>query len=409
MELDKISPAPNFSAFGFKLKFYETEIPKEKKEHINDLIKISDEIYHLPNIIIKTEEKVDPRFSAKEGKIFIPLNYIENGDNIFSTLKKSLGDKFEEVVILHEMGHAVEVDRKNNIHQIDINSHSDLNYLINNGSSSTNNINYFLIENYKEGFADCYSGLCYYKKYGDISVFDKISEARELRYKEMKETNGDNYVHPNFNIDAPKIFKKTIEELNNQGIDFRNLPFLDKKGLNIEKCIEEASVKGLLKAFVRELETNDAFLSHFKKVGKEFAEEDRGRFKINVYSDVIKEYATKNNLQTKDLVEKLNNEGILPYFMEFQKRSNEDIISNQFIEKLIENKDLKRQVVSGLQIEDVRNFQVEDSIEKKAIINSTEQVKSKIGEIRNKAFSNENNKTVELKNNFNCNKNQTMI
>lgn len=65
MELDKISPEPNFSAFGFKLKFYETEIPKEKQEKINDLIKISDEIYHLPNIIIKTEEKVDPRFSAK--------------------------------------------------------------------------------------------------------------------------------------------------------------------------------------------------------------------------------------------------------------------------------------------------------------------------------------------------------
>jgi hypothetical protein len=61
------------------------------------------------------------------------------------------------------MGHAVEVDRKNNIYQIAINSHSDLNYLINNGSSLTSNINYFLIENYKEGFADCYSGLCYYK------------------------------------------------------------------------------------------------------------------------------------------------------------------------------------------------------------------------------------------------------
>lgn len=399
MELDKISPEPNFSAFGFKLKFYETEIPKEKQEKINDLIKISDEIYHLPNIIIKTEEKVDPRFSAKEGKIFIPLDYIENGDNIFSTLKDFLGDKFEEIVILHEMGHAVEVDRKPNLHQIDINSHSDLNYLINNGSSSTSNINYFLIENYKEGFADCYSGFCYYKKYGDISVFDKISDARELRYKEIKEANGENYVHPNFNIEAPKLLKQTIEDFKNQGIDIRNLPFLDKNGLNVEKCIEEASVKGLLKSFVRELETNDAFLSHFKKVGKEFTEEDRSRFKINVYSEVIKEYATKNNIQTKDLVEKLNNEGMLPYFMDFQKRSNEDIIPNKFIEELIENKDLRRQVISGLKIDDVRNFQVEDSMEKKFTINSPKQIKFNISAIRNKTFLNENNKSIGFNNN----------
>lgn len=304
MELDKISPAPNFSAFGFKLKFYETEIPKEKQEHINDLIKISDEIYHLPNIIIKTEEKVNPRFSAKEGKIFIPLDYIENGDNIFSTLKKSLGDKFEEVIIFHEMGHAVEVDRKPNLQQIDINSHNGLNYLINNGSSSTSNINYFLIENYKEGFADCYSGLCYYKKYGDISVFDKIAEARELRYKEMKKSNGDNYVHPNFNVEAPKLLKQTIEDLNNQGIDIRNLPFLDKNGLNIEKFIEESSIKGLLKAFIRELETNDAFLSHFKKVGKEFTEEDRGKFKINIYSYSVKEYAKKKIIFKQKILQK---------------------------------------------------------------------------------------------------------
>ena len=42
----------------------------------------------------------------------------------------------------------------------------------------------------------------------------------------MKKSNGDNYVHPNFNVEAPKLLKKTIEELNKQGIDLRNLPFL---------------------------------------------------------------------------------------------------------------------------------------------------------------------------------------
>lgn len=90
---------------------------------------------------------------------------------------------------------------------------------------------------------------------------------------------------------------------------------------------------------------------------------------------------------------------MLPYFIEFQKRSNNEIISNQFIEKLIDNQKLKRQVTPGLEIEDVRNFQVEDSMEKKVTINSTSQVKFNISAIRNKAFSNENNKSIGLRNN----------
>lgn len=131
MEIENTSASNNFSLFGFNLNFFgnTNTLTEEKKKTINDLIKISDEIYHLSNVLVKIEEKEDPRYSAKEGKIFIPLKYSENNNDIFSKLKKSLGDKFEEVVIFHEMGHVIEVDRKNNINQIDVNSHSDLNYL----------------------------------------------------------------------------------------------------------------------------------------------------------------------------------------------------------------------------------------------------------------------------------------
>jgi hypothetical protein len=60
---------------------------------------------------------------------------------------------------------------------------------------------------------------------------------------------------------------------------------------------------------------------------------------------------------------------------------------------------LKRQVAPRLKIKDVRNLQIEDSMEKKVTINSTSQVKFNISAIRNKAFSNKNNKTIGFKNN----------
>lgn len=388
MELNKISPSPNFSVFGFKVKIYETEIPKEKQDKINNLIKISDDIYHLPDIVIKMEEKIDPRFSAKQGKIFIPSDYIEKGDNIISILKNFLGDKFEDLIIFHEMGHAVEVSRKQNVNKISIKNNLDLNYLIN-GSSVSNNLNYFLIENYKEGFADCYSGLCFFKKYGDISIFDKISKTRELRYVEMKNSNGNHYVHPNFNTHAAKTFKKIVEDLSNKKIDIRDLPFLSNNGNNIERYIEESAIKGLLAAVIKELKINDAFLNEFKIFGKQFTEEDRGRFKINIYSEPIKKYSISNNIQTKDLVKNLNSEGILPYFIEFQKRSVSELISDKLIEDLIDNKDLRRHVDPKLRIEDIRNFQIEDNMEAK------EKIVFKINSIRFKSNNQEVNNLLK--------------
>jgi hypothetical protein len=259
-----------------------------------------------------------------------------------------------------------------------------------------NNINYFLIENYKEGFADCYSAFCYYKKNGDISVFDKISEARELSYKQMKLNNGEYYIHPNFNTQAPMLFKKIIAELNDKGIDVRSLPFTSSTGDNIEKFIEQASIQGCMKALVSELETNDAFLNHFRKVGKEFTEENNGRFKINEYAKPIKEYTNKNNLDIKYVIEQLNKEAILPYFIEFQKRSNEHTISNDFIKDLIDNQKLKRQVNSNLEIADIRVFN-ENNMERNQFILPTTQIESNIQAIRNQALN--NNKTIGLKNN----------
>lgn len=389
------------SILGYKYNIVKFQLSNEHINSINDLIEVSDNVHRINSVQVFVEETVEPRYLAKERKIFIPLKYSENNNDIFTTLKQFFGDKFEEVVNFHEMGHAVEVDRKplingeKNFHQIDIKNHSNLNYFFN-GSAVPNNINYFLIENYKEGFADCYSAFCYYKKNGDISVFDKISEARELSYKQMKLNNGEHYIHPNFNTQAPIFFKKIIKELNDKGIDIRSLPFTSSTGENIEKFIEQATIQGCMKALVRELETNDAFLNHFRKVGKEFTEENTGRFKINEYAKPIKEYTSQNNLDIKYVIEQLNREAILPYFIEFQKRSNEHIISNDFIKDLIDNPKLKRQVNSNLEIADIRFFN-ENNMERNQFIPPINQIESNIQAIRNKALT--NNKTIGLKNN----------
>lgn len=197
--------------FELPLNFYKRKAPEKEVNKISKLIKISDSIYTVKNTEIVFEKKVDPRNNGLEEKIYIPLKYSEKEDSIFNILKQYFGEKFQEIVIFHEMGHAVENDKKPKLAYIDIKNFSELNYLFN-GGSVPNKVNNFLKEIFKEGYADCYSGLCYYKKYGDINVFEKIAEAREDRYAEMK-SKDKNYIHPNFNTEAPRIFKTIIEDL----------------------------------------------------------------------------------------------------------------------------------------------------------------------------------------------------
>ena len=289
------------------------------------------------------------------------------------------------------MGHSVENDRKNNLILINIKNSPDLNYLFN-GSSVPNKINNFLQEVFKEGFADCYSGLCYYKKYGDINVFEKISEAREVRYQEMKKEFGNNYIHPNFNIEAPRIFKSIIEDLKLKGIDILNLPFAPKgEENNIEKHLENAVIQGCVKSLIRELENNDAFLNHFRKFSNEFTQESKGKYKITQYDDLIKEYAKNKDRNLTEVVKDLNEKAFLPYFIEFQRKNNESYISQDLIKDLIENPKFKRNVDNNLVLKDVKEITYSAGIEKQYKENKP-KVSSMISVMRNKAFPSEDNK-----------------
>ena len=63
------------SVLGYKYNIVKFQLPKEHIKKINGLIEISDGIHHVDNIQVFVEEKVNPRYSPKEEKIFIPLKY----------------------------------------------------------------------------------------------------------------------------------------------------------------------------------------------------------------------------------------------------------------------------------------------------------------------------------------------
>lgn len=137
-----------------------------------------------------------------------------------------------------------------------------------------NKINNFLIKLFQEGFADCYSGLCLLKETDDINVFHKISEARSQRYDELKTEKGQNFIHPNFNIFAAENMGKTIETFIKNEKSIFNLSFTDSEH-SIERYIERAVISGCVTAIMKELQTNDAFLNHFRKFTKEFKIEEQ--------------------------------------------------------------------------------------------------------------------------------------
>ena len=81
MELDKISPAPNFSAFGFKLKFYETEIPKEKQETVFQRFGKLNEFTQGTGLGLAICSQIVKRFG---GKIWIDSEYTSGTRFCFS-------------------------------------------------------------------------------------------------------------------------------------------------------------------------------------------------------------------------------------------------------------------------------------------------------------------------------------
>jgi hypothetical protein len=304
---------------------------------------ISDTIFKMDHVTVRLANIQDPRHerSQQEEIIFLPDRHFDLP--IFERLKAKFGESdYPRFIAYHEFGHAAQVaclDPKNGDH-VQIKGSPNLNYLFN-GSSVPDRINNFLKELFKEGFADCYAGLCLYKETGDIDVFRQISDVRVKRCHEIKEEKGLHFIHPNFNVFAVRNFGRTVEAFVAQGKDIFAVPFAEGPA-PLEHYIERAVIGGCLAAITSELRTNDALLNQFRRFARGFGVDAHQVGKFLGHPSNLDQVVAYEHFQ-----------GIGSFFLELHKRlatSYAGVLPSSEICKLLVNVEFKRSVDSSLEL-----------------------------------------------------------
>lgn len=299
------------------------------------IIKIINKTTSFKNITIVFDKKESPKYCLttagkhKANHCYIPFKFKK--DDLFICIEKYLKDLNiknapELYIILHEIGHAKQHETIGTLNPFDfpvaIQQGLNLEYLYN-GAANENKINQFMSENYREAFADCFAAFVLYKEFGQIEIFDKISDIRKERYKHFKSINGDEFIHPNFDYHSIKSFKRAIEKIPKP---YTNLAYTD-----IESILETSLLRGSIRTIKKELETNDAFLVDFRLFSKEIENEliNKGN----------------NTLSAGESKSKVKDSSIISFFIEFQNRSgSEKIISDKNIIDLSQEKIFERRV-----------------------------------------------------------------
>jgi hypothetical protein len=308
---------------------------------------LSDQIFKMNHVKVRIANMQDPRHvkTHEEEIIYLPDRHFDLP--IFNHLKDQFREvEYQKVIAYHEFGHAAQIACVHNNQQIHIKGSSlegDINYLFN-GDAVPNRINNFLKELFKEGFADCYSGLCLFKETGDVKVFKRISQVRAKRYGEFKDEKGKYFIHPNFNVKAAENMGHAVELFLKNDQNIFNLPFTGAE-VSIERYIERSVVAGCIVAVISELRTNDAFLNHFRKFASGFALDKH---------QVQTLLAGHSNVDEVVAYEK--NQGLVSFFLEFKKRlpdSYTGVLPDGELFKLLVNTDYKRLVDPTMEFMDV--------------------------------------------------------
>lgn len=317
---------------------------------IQDIISISNSFIELNDVVFKIEsnECLDPRYSFENKEIHFPLLFAT--EDKYKDLDGNLFNKFKLSVAFHEIGHAVQDFLNKNedktAKQVYLNLGVNLDYLFN-GATLPTKINYFLINTFKESFADCYAGLCLYKKFNDLNVFDLIAESREVSYVEFKKNNPF-MIMENSDYRSILILKGIIEGLIKKGINILDLPFTseDRNIETIEKIIEYSVLKGCVETTKDELRNNDAFLLHFRDFCKDFP----------------------------DYSKKLNNCSVVNFFCEFSNRSN-SIISSEDIKDIVKEDVYYRIVPNDFELNSLKNVEYKYSLNVQEVINNIDKIR----------------------------------
>lgn len=326
--------------------------------------------YKSHTIYVSTDFKKDLNFlPALEEKI--------RKNNIFLGKESIVA---QELVLAHEIGHAKHhetIGENNPIAQpVKFKQFPTLDYLYN-GSALPSNINIYLSEIFKESYADCFSGLIIYKKYGDISIFDTISEFRKNQYDLIKQKNT-NLIHPNADYESVIIFKKELQKIvkNINKISFRD----------IETIFEESIIKGNLKTLQKELLVNDAFINDLKILSTNFK---TSNFLID---ELIKTEKANNPLiSNQELIElkiSIQENKIIPFLSEFRNRSNETIFPIQDLLKIIKDRNIERNIDLNDKLDNIRSISNNFSLNNTYKIKDIDSICEKIEKTREKLNTN---------------------
>jgi len=235
--------------------------------HINVSKKLGDEnivfleeSLLLPNFLKIEYNNNRPNYNSETRLITIPLSYNRSFNSGFTESEKFLKEKTFDFFFFHEVGHGFhhsKLSNEQNFSANPVNFKNDLDNLCNN---PTRNLifNTFLKSTYREAYADCYAAICLYKKYGDINIFDKISEMRKNDLSHYKKTNEQNLFTPYHDYESVLFLKKEIKNL-----DLLKINSVDE----INNLVQKSLTKGLFKTVQRESQSNDSFLKGLRESG----------------------------------------------------------------------------------------------------------------------------------------------
>ena len=337
---------------------------------------IIDKTTTFKNLNFVLDQKEEPKYCyTSAGKYnanhcYVPFKFKK--DDLFQCIEKNfktlnIANISELYIMLHEIGHAKQHetlgDSNPYYYPVIIKQGNNLHYLYN-GGSSENSINQFISENYKEAFADCFAAFALYKEFGNIVIFDKISDIRKERKNNFKNLNGNEFIHSNEDYHSIKYLKKIIEKI---GKPHNEITYSE-----IEHYLETSLLRGSIKTIKTELEKNDAFLIAFRDFSQEFSYFKKDSYRLKEFEKTLKE---ENSLiserESQNIIEKIKNSSILGFFIEFKKRSESNhIISNKTIIDFSKNKNFERLVKPKTIIKITTPFMILDGEPKSGFFDS---------------------------------------
>lgn len=159
-----------------------------RKEKITSEIIMENVNWLFENKLLNNSFRIEysdapPSYSVSDrGNVLtIPTDYNRTFKNAFKETENFLKEKSFDFYFFHEVGHGFHHSNllnEQNFISNPVNFKNELDNLCNNPTKDLI-FNSFLKSTYRESYADCYAAISLYKKYGDINVFDNISNMRK--------------------------------------------------------------------------------------------------------------------------------------------------------------------------------------------------------------------------------------